>query len=243
MRKSFAWVVTVLSGCATLGCAPRVVGPDGDQDDDGRSTGVMSGEDPSTGAVEPPPPEPDDDGPLPPPQGTTGGGVGSSESSSGTPSGMLEPGDATACLTGGNVLILHGEEDDYIHPGYEELPAAEWSVTVGGSPLSEVELSYRLDEPDEDYRNWRVWVRTSLVPVPLEVGPYEGAQRAPFEDEGRPGLSISGDGRGCNRLSGSFEVHELAVEDDELQAITATWSQYCERGDAVLHGCVHWDAG
>lgn len=156
---------------------------------------------------------------------------------------MLEPGDPSACLTGGNVLILHGSQDDYIHPGYEELPAGEWTVTVGGSPLDEVELSYRFDEVGEDFRSWRVWVRTSLVPAPLEVGPYEGAQRAPFEDDGRPGLSVSGDGRGCNRLSGSFEVHELAVENDALQAITATWSQYCELGDPVLLGCVHWEAG
>ena len=41
---------------------------------------------------------------------------------------------------------------------------------------------------------------------PLTVGTYTGAMRFPFQNLGQPGLSVSGDGAGCNTLTGSFVV-------------------------------------
>lgn len=45
----------------------------------------------------------------------------------------------------------------------------------------------------------------------LAPGVYVGAQRAPFREAGRPGIDISGSGRGCNTIEGSFEVKEITV--------------------------------
>ena len=43
----------------------------------------------------------------------------------------------------------------------------------------------------------------------LVPGAYEGAVRYPFQGPGQPGLSLSGDGRGCNTLTGRFDVLEV----------------------------------
>ena len=71
----------------------------------------------------------------------------------------------------------------------------------------------------------------------LKAGVYEHAQRAPFRETGRPGIDISGDGRGCNTISGRFEVRDLAT--DASGAVTRLWivyEQHCEQGVAALFG-------
>ena len=45
--------------------------------------------------------------------------------------------------------------------------------------------------------------------VPLAPGAYEGAQRFPFQDNDRPGLDVSGNGRGHNQLTGEFTVYDV----------------------------------
>lgn len=58
---------------------------------------------------------------------------------------------------------------------------------------------------------------------------YDGAIRYPFQEPEQPGLSLSGDGRGCNELSGSFTV--LAAEfaaDGSVEQFEATFEQHCE---------------
>jgi len=45
-------------------------------------------------------------------------------------------------------------------------------------------------------------------------GEYEGAQRFAFHSPTRPGIDVSGDGRGCNRDAGRFLVSELVFAQD-----------------------------
>src|SRR4051812_43610577 len=71
----------------------------------------------------------------------------------------------------------------------------------------------------------------------LQPGVYVGAQRAPFHEAGRPGIEISGDGRGCNEISGSFEVRELTRNPDgTVQRAWVLYEQHCEGGTAALFG-------
>jgi hypothetical protein len=70
----------------------------------------------------------------------------------------------------------------------------------------------------------------------LEVGEYDRAQRTPFRSATRPGISISGSGRGCNEVTGRFRVNEITA--DESGAITRLWILYehhCE-GRGLLIG-------
>ncbi|MCC2316038.1 hypothetical protein [Cellulomonas xiejunii] len=64
---------------------------------------------------------------------------------------------------------------------------------------------------------------------------YDGATRYPFNEADEPGLSLSGDGRGCNRLSGSFTV--LAADfraDGSVERFEATFEQTCEPSNGSL---------
>ncbi|MEL7368741.1 MAG: hypothetical protein AAFN74_07510, partial [Myxococcota bacterium] len=68
---------------------------------------------------------------------------------------------------------------------------------------------------------------------------YPMAERYPFHPPGVAGLSIFGDGRGCNRLSGRFQIHRLVVEAGTVQAFEATFEQFCEQSAMdVLRGCI-----
>lgn len=78
---------------------------------------------------------------------------------------------------------------------------------------------------------------------PLVVGTYEGAVRYPFVGPGQPGLSVSGDGRGCNTLTGRFEVLELiSGGGSEVVSFRAVFEQHCEGGAPALRGEVRYNA-
>ncbi len=42
----------------------------------------------------------------------------------------------------------------------------------------------------------------------LAVGVYNGAERYPFQAPGHPGFDVSGDGRGCQKVTGRFQIEE-----------------------------------
>ena len=77
----------------------------------------------------------------------------------------------------------------------------------------------------------------------LVVGAYENAQRFPFQDADRPGLSLSGDGRGCNTLSGRFDVLQAVYRADGTPAMLAIdFEQHCEGSVAALRGQLRLDS-
>ncbi|GHH86637.1 hypothetical protein GCM10018793_59420 [Streptomyces sulfonofaciens] len=74
----------------------------------------------------------------------------------------------------------------------------------------------------------------------LEPGTYEGATRYPFNGPAEPGLSLDGNGRGCNTLTGSFTVSKADFgPNGYVEALDATYEQHCEGGTAALRGEVH----
>lgn len=75
--------------------------------------------------------------------------------------------------------------------------------------------------------------------VPLAPGTYSGAVRYPFNPPGVPGLSVYGDGRGCNTLTGSFIVSEIVVGPMNLiQRLAVDFEQHCEGAPPALFGSV-----
>ena len=71
----------------------------------------------------------------------------------------------------------------------------------------------------------------------LVPGSYEGAVRYPFQSPAQPGLSISGDGRGCNTVTGRFDVIEATFgPNGYIERFHATFEQHCEGFGAALFG-------
>jgi hypothetical protein len=71
----------------------------------------------------------------------------------------------------------------------------------------------------------------------LVPGAYEGAVRYPFQGATVPGLSLVGDGRGCNTLTGRFNVIEATFGPNSyVERFHATFEQHCEGGTPALFG-------
>jgi hypothetical protein len=63
----------------------------------------------------------------------------------------------------------------------------------------------------------------------LEPGIYPTATRHPFQSPPDAGLALSGDGRGCNTSTGSFEVLETSFGPfGWIERFHATFEQHCE---------------
>lgn len=79
--------------------------------------------------------------------------------------------------------------------------------------------------------------------LPDKADAYEGATRYPFQSPTTPGLSVSGTGRGCNTLTGRFDVLEAVYgADGSVQRFAANFEQHCEGGTAALRGSVRYNA-
>lgn len=77
----------------------------------------------------------------------------------------------------------------------------------------------------------------------LTPGDYPGAARYPFQSSNQPGLSVSGDGRGSNTLTGFFTVKEIVYgSGNTIVAFDATFSQRSEGSGPPLTGEVLFNA-
>ena len=76
-----------------------------------------------------------------------------------------------------------------------------------------------------------------------QVGVHADARRWPGSGAGEPGLQVTGAGRACPVIAGSFEVSELALaEDGSVLAFAADFAQVCEGFSPTLRGSVRWRA-
>jgi hypothetical protein len=91
--------------------------------------------------------------------------------------------------------------------------------------------------------NGDFWTTDFAGPTSARLGPgdYENAQRYPFQPPGTPGLSVYGAGRGCNTLTGNFQVLKAAYDSNNiLQSFSANFEQHCEGGTPALFGWLRY---
>jgi uncharacterized repeat protein (TIGR01451 family) len=77
----------------------------------------------------------------------------------------------------------------------------------------------------------------------FQPGYYGSLQRYPFHNPVRGGLSWSGEGRGCNTLTGWFVVDSISYVNGAIGALDLRFEQHCEGGTAALRGKIHWVPG
>ncbi len=83
---------------------------------------------------------------------------------------------------------------------------------------------------------------TRRLDAPLTVGvTYTDAQRAPFDLLGHPGLDVSYNHRGCNKLTGSFTVNELSFKSGAVDTFGVAFSQSCD-GGMFMDGTFYYNA-
>jgi hypothetical protein len=75
------------------------------------------------------------------------------------------------------------------------------------------------------------------------VGSYANATRWPFQETTAPGLTFSGNYRGNNRLTGSFNILESTVTDDGTFSFAVDFLQYDEEStNAWIKGAIRYNS-
>jgi hypothetical protein len=140
---------------------------------------------------------------------------------------------------GGRTRVeMTSDAGDYIGQG------RPWSYTTSNSRISfggsRTFAGFDVDGADGS------WWNAEFVPGEgdiLAVGSYPNATRYPFNGTG-PGLSVTGNGRGCNTLRGSFDVTWVDfASDGRLRSFGVTFVQHCEGGTPALRGTFEFRAG
>lgn len=128
-------------------------------------------------------------------------------------------------------LRFQSDSQDYIGAGKDELwTLAESNFTIRGDNRdAQVSASGK-----GDY--WSLEFRAPSNGL-LKVGTFINAERAPFVTGKAPGLDIYGSGRGCNTLSGQFEIKSVRwASSGAIVAIDVLFEQHCEGGTPALRG-------
>ncbi|HEY6475273.1 MAG TPA: hypothetical protein VI456_01755, partial [Polyangia bacterium] len=138
----------------------------------------------------------------------------------------------------GNIIFFDGDASDYIYSGTETITQGTWSAD-GSS--SEVHISVTPSASTQGLW-WDLYFDSSMLTnSTLMDQVYQNAERWPFESPGHPGLDVSGDGRGCDTVTGQFQIQDVQWSSGgSLTSFTATFEHHCEGGAAALRGCVHY---
>jgi hypothetical protein len=86
-------------------------------------------------------------------------------------------------------------------------------------------IEVRVTDSDGEYM-WFNFASRDSSDEYLKVGYYGDAQRYPFMDPGRPGISISHLGF-CDGQTGNFEVRDLGLDGLRITRIWITFTRYC----------------
>jgi hypothetical protein len=130
-----------------------------------------------------------------------------------------------------NLLFLDSTPFDYIGQGVRKQLTGLDGNFSGTASTSVASITFQ----GSDF-----WTLSFAAPAgsPLVPGTYEGAFRHPFQPAGSPGLSVSGEGRGCNTLTGRFVVHAIEKSGTTLTRFEADFEQHCEGGTSALFGSI-----
>jgi TIR domain len=99
----------------------------------------------------------------------------------------------------------------------------------------------QLDIRTNESSGWEIGLATADGKS-FRVGKYDGAQRREFAEPGHPGLSITGPGRGCNEVKGSFDVLQVSYNSaGRLDRFAARLKQFCDDNQNPLEVKINLD--
>lgn len=121
---------------------------------------------------------------------------------------------------------------DYVGGGIKQtFTTSDGTFSSFQGPTSQMTILF--SSPSQ---NWS-FIFTSPNGVPFTPGEYDNAQSGFLASPVQAGISISGDGRGCNQSSGRYLISELTfAADGSVASIALDFEQYCEQGKLPLYG-------
>jgi hypothetical protein len=133
-------------------------------------------------------------------------------------------------------LIMNSDPGDYIGQGqgYSYNPT-DATLDAAGTPE---QFSFSVQANGGDW--WEGEFTPSQGQIFTSGSTWTGAARAGFQG-GAPGMDIDGDGRGCNTVSGQFQVIEASyTPDGAMQTFAVQFEQHCEGAQPALRGEFDW---
>jgi hypothetical protein len=139
------------------------------------------------------------------------------------------------------VFYFSSSTGDYIGAGQQvRLTPDQVNWSVQSNPSSSV-VSFSMTNFNSGATFWYLDFaapnNAQLVP-----GTYLNAVRYPFQSASQSGLSLDGDGRGCNTLTGQFTVLEAVYSGSNVVSFAADFIQHCEGGRPATHGGIRYNS-
>ena len=144
---------------------------------------------------------------------------------------------SASTFAGQNILYYSSQAGDGIGQGKEvRFNGADGTFTVNASSST---LGARFLSTGYTHW-WYLGIGTANGAV-LQAGAYESAQRFPSAEH--PQLDFSGDGRGCNTLTGRFDVLEIVRDaSGAVTQLAVNWEQHCEGEVPALFGQIRYNS-
>lgn len=173
--------------------------------------------------------------------GACGGGGGGDEALPDGPGAVAPPPAAASAATPANVaaqplITLTSDAGDSIGIG------GRYAYDTGNAAIRVSVLGSYLNIRVEGLEDWTGDFRLPGNLGQLQPGTFTGLTRYPFQPNGDGGLAWSGQGRGCNELTGTLVVHSVDYQAGVLKAIDMEFEQHCEGHPAALRGRIRIDA-
>lgn len=141
---------------------------------------------------------------------------------------------APKSVTAKGTLSLGGPASEYISSGKHlslSAPGDTASITQQGP--GDIQIAFVRGDTEYD-ANF-----STGSDARFEARAYSHAQRYAMGEPGTPGLEISGDSRGCNAISGSFQVSKIEYRPDgTISRFMATFEQLCDDAKAAANGSI-----
>ncbi|TFE41883.1 hypothetical protein E2553_35175 [Paraburkholderia dipogonis] len=130
-------------------------------------------------------------------------------------------------------LKFEGPAGEFISGGHKvDMSNSKTWIKVSEPDMQSIEITF--DGND----GWELDI-AAPTHEKLATKTYQRAQRYPFQDDGRPGLSLSGSGRACNEVEGKFTVDELDRDSaGKIVRLNITFQQRCVGTQQFLQGAV-----
>jgi hypothetical protein len=170
-----------------------------------------------------------------------------SPTSAGDESGRLTLHDSTSAgqhvvqlagtgIAGHTSWRMNSDPGDWIGDGHSwsYSPANSFFTAEGNE--THVRLTTRGDT------DWSADFSADAGQALLPGSTFKAARDFPFNGSA-PGMDVSGDGRGCNSIDGTFTVQQAEYADNgDVKAFAATFEQHCEGDAPALFGSIAWKA-
>ncbi|MBR7799240.1 DUF4214 domain-containing protein [Undibacterium fentianense] len=150
-----------------------------------------------------------------------------------TPSNLWSP-NPTSLPASGNYIYLQSDGGDYIGGGQTYLYTNTDTIFSVRNSTDTIHIGVTGNQ------SWSGDFQVMASQNKLLKGYYGGLTRYPFNSNGQGGLSWSGQGRGCNQLTGWFVIDKIEITSGAISQLDMRFEQHCEGGTYALRGAIHW---